>query len=894
MVLIGPEAMTTRRAGGLMLSRCLGIPFLALNAGAQLPFGRFDFGAPICDPRPVSSADKVWSVGIEPGTIYGQGETSYTFSRNGAETWSGTLPIYLREAVVTSEGTLAGWGWTGDPTNHFGGALHVVIVAHDGRVLLDEVTPRRIALPTCMEDSGIDPNVFVVLGMHPIEERDQLIVRFSDGEAKRSGEEWRRYRLSSGQPIDRFRPCVRMENGKPIRSSLVQRIVPSTPLVLSQWSRLGNGDGNWGFRWILCDTEANAVWDLDLPTDISDIGENGYETYSEVVKAPNGGILDLGERTFEIRLCAESRRARFEVVRASDGSWDVREIERNALAATAPPADASSQLETEAPKSILPLGLIDLTADDPPRSEAHHVCDFDIDDQSRFVFSRRVGSKSDFDIVRLRSNGTSFDVRRLPAREVQGHWTGDARWIQGDELIAIWNFHPYGHKLCLFSLADGSLRELPESVGYSFHQIERKSDGGFVVLGDDGLMSFDAQCRLLWRRTKSEQLCGGEHFAQDARGRIVVQDFNYSDGSAIQHISCEGRIGAYENLLEAPDDMFAGIRADPRGAWWMTCVAGWVRVDAVGRCAAPLVVHKPDGRPLLPDTVRTLADGSAWASCDGSLFHLTPELEVDRVLGDTTDDLALREVAIVHVDEQGTIHAVSEMTANIFVLDDHGKRLRTIRADPVDFPNGINTADAHLVVNDDGSLIVDNPSGHVRYDAEGKQLGPRSKTPSSVLLRQAGTGRNWSTSNGVSLIDGSGKVVRRVEKSLDGTWLLARGVAATASDGSMATFVAHGDRSRDGSALAVFGREGELKYVLPTGNGQANEIAWNGRHAAFIDEGKLCLLDPATGSRKTIRIATNGFEPSGYSQIFLVREGHEVWLFDGRSRIYRYAVPSFD
>jgi hypothetical protein len=249
----------------------------------------------------------------------------------------------------------------------------------------------------------------------------------------------------------------------------------------------------------------------------------------------------------------------------------------------------------------------------------------------------------------------------------------------------------------------------------------------------------------------------------------------------------------------------------------------------------------------------------------------------------------------VRVDGHGTIHAVSGRTGDVFVLDDKGKRLRTLRADPSDFPDGLRAYRAHVDVHEDGALIVgDEDGGSVAYDAEGKRSGARSKAVQPSLLRQAGTGRTWNTSKGVALIDANGSVVRRVEKSPDGAWLIAWGDGATALDGSFAVFVRDAGHSQGDSALATFGRDGELKHVWPLGFSGAPELAWDGKLAAYIVDGKLCLVDAATGAKKALTIATDGFEPSAYSPLFLVREGREVWLFDGRSKIHRYAVPRFD
>lgn len=82
-------------------------------------------------------------------------------------------------------------------------------------------------------------------------------------------------------------------------------------------------------------------------------------------------------------------------------------------------------------------------------------------------------------------------------------------------------------------------------------------------------------------------------------------------------------------------------------------------------------------------------------------------------------------------------------------------------------------------------------------------------------------------------------------------------------------------------------------HVSPLGSGCVAKLSWDGNRAAHVADGKLCLFDAATGAQKTLTIATDAFEPSEYSSIFLVRDGREVWLFDGRSKIHRYAVPRF-
>jgi hypothetical protein len=849
----------------------------------------------ICDARTDSSADGAWSLRIEPERIDGQGVTRYRLTHSGSDAWSASHPVFLDQAFVSATGTVVGYGWTSTTKQSPGGEYHVLILAADGTVLRDEVSPSLVRMRS--NDPAPDKTgaIVAITGLLVIEERDLVLVRCRDDGPK--GEEWRRFRISTGEALDRIRPRTQIPKADDFRSVMASQVVPGTPLILTQWWDFLPGT-HWGFRYVLCDADANVMWQLELPRDLSDYAGDSHDMMDEIQAAPMAGILSLADGRFELQMCAESRRVTFEVARAGDKSWTVREVERKELVSKPAPTRETALPTPSAEKAppVEPLGVIDLTADDPPRSEARYVQGFSFDDHGRIVLVRRVRPTDEFDLVRMNADGTEAVVRRLEKRTTtQEWWSGRACWTHDDKVIAVWSRGSHFYGLAEVSLVDAGVRDLPISFEYNEPRLERTPSGGFVALGGGALQAFERDGKPLWKRTAKNGLCGGREFTTDPDGRITILDDPPRGGPAFQHIRADGEVGAYESLTEAPRGLCDEFCVNLAGGWVLWTRTGLVLVDETLVCRKPVPVLDRASRPLYVSSVRTAPDGSTWVSSRGSLFRFGPKLELDRTLGDAADDDALRTASAVHVDSGGKIHALAELTAAVFVLDDAGHRKRFFRPLDEDFQNGVDPYDVRLDIRGDGSVSVGSAvAGYVDFDADGKRVGRRANTSKDILIEQAGTGLSWKVADDVCLVNSDGEVVHRADKRSDGAWLMSSGDGAVADDGTLATYIRVGARSNPGMAIATFDRKGDLAHTCLIDSDEAGMLAWDGRRAAYLTTGKLHFVDVATGAQKVMEIAPGGFPARDTCRLFFVHEGREVWVFDRYTRIYRYATPRFD
>lgn len=866
---------------------------LALIVGSPLGGAQLLARDPIvCEARTEMSSDGAWSLRIEPDAIDGQGGTRYRLMHGAQESWAAALPVFLSEVVVTKSGTVFGLGLVDSTPENRSGEWHVLAIASDGRVLRDELTPRTVGISSCIPSTEEIVGVMALKSLLPIEERDQCFVTFVDGAGERLGEEWRRYRLSTGEALDRIRPRARLANSERARWLVAAEAVAGVPLVLAQWFARNQGK-TWGFVYALYDADANVVWQLDLLEDLSGMGDASDDTLTRVMKAPSGCLHALSDSHFEIEMCVEARSARYHVTRIENGPWIVREVEKPALA-----SEPIVTVEAPAPRHVEPIGMIELTADDPPRSAVHNMFDFAIDGQGRIVFERYSEERDEFELVRVNSTGDLVGSCPLKRSEESSEHTlaiNEVCCTRGDSVLVEWDQYSPAAAIREVSLVDGSSRDLGIKTR-GIYQIELKPDGGFVVSDHEALMSFDRAGKLLWRRTEADKLCGGRDFAIDRDGNIALCDARESDTPAFQFISSDGKVGRYTQLVDVPEGLRSGPWMDPQGAWLMDSRAGLVRVDASGRCGKPIAVHGPDGRPLDRDRVRIAPDKTIWFSSDGSLYHLNAEFVVDRVLGDATDSVALRSAVNVQLGPDGRIYALKRMSGEVFVLDQAGKRTNVIRPEPKDFSNGLvwsfYSAGPWMRVDDDGSLTIGNEErGLVDFDRDGKRLGHRAWEDPSRNFKQAGTERRWRISNSVALVGSDGVVVRETSKNLDGKWLLPCAGGVPAADGSVALFIGGAPHKEQDLLLATFSRDGALERVIPVGDGFEGSLAWDGKKAAFLSDNGLHVVDVATGEHRQVAISPGGPKRHGYGTVLQTHGGRELWVFDGSSRVYRYGAP---
>jgi len=172
---------------------------------------------------------------------------------------------------------------------------------------------------------------------------------------------------------------------------------------------------------------------------------------------------------------------------------------------------------------------------------------------------------------------------------------------------------------------------------------------------------------------------------------------------------------------------------------------------------------------------------------------------------------------------------------------------------------------------------------------------------SQAWLSQAGTTNRWLLGyRRAYLVDANANILRRLERTADGQWLETPGPASAAPDGSIAIVSgAKGDPMNGTSKVlvSIFSADGNPAATWPapddisTFNGS---IAFDGERLAFLlgkhEKPSGILLTDKQGHP----LVKSAYQSGDYiASVFFVqgREGSELWVFDGKSKVDRFAVP---
>jgi hypothetical protein len=249
----------------------------------------------------------------------------------------------------------------------------------------------------------------------------------------------------------------------------------------------------------------------------------------------------------------------------------------------------------------------------------------------------------------------------------------------------------------------------------------------------------------------------------------------------------------------------------------------------------------------------------------------------------------------VTVDAGGRIYAASQRTGAVHVFGPDGGRLRVCVPDKDDVPEGLSLP--QLTVSDAGDIYLglDGPGGAPRYlhfSAEGKRVGVETLGLDSIRegwYCQPGTDRRWVLGyEEVFLVDGGGEVLRTLSRRPDGRWLEMFEGAAVAPDGSLAVLSSGGEGP---SAVSLYGPRGEpvRTFALPPAAGRPIlALAYDGRRVVVPGEKEIFLFD-ASGEALG-RFAPPPDDGASWTP-FLAKEGRELLLFNGRTTLYRFAMP---
>lgn len=931
---------------------CLLFLLLASAEAANAQIGRT---AAKLDPKFYSSPSGTFRLHVDPSTMYGQGEGDHRLLKGEQELWAKKLPFTLWDAAVTDDGTVAGYAYSlGYENTSRGrgrdetGRLHLVILAPDGGLRMNEVLPRRgsFSCTSTVERS--------VTGIIVDPDNDRFIVRCSEGGWSSRGEAWRVFRLSTGRITDEFQFDHPRKSEREHWSFLSVRPVAGTPLILvnweyNKWDDSGNDIQATGGAFNLIDASAKPVWELDRPGDYPDYYEYTKRLDEKKDRAEierlrmlehhirqHGAVLRTDQpRRFDLWFVREQQRVTFEVEKGGAEGWRVREIARAPHDAAVANDEASpDKLESLALKH---LGTVELMLRTAERPEIRDIEYFDIDDRGRIGFLRaeEAGEAPTFVLV----DGDGGILHKVSLRAAFGEnfnlpksvWLSGERWLI---LAQTWTKRADGEdgesltRAWWLDLSNEKLTPIEPFTGQGARRVCSTRDGGFVVTIDPPLgsnqpevvVAFDREGKERWRALPAPQegaLIATSGVTATTDGRFVVErgygrslTFLDARGAFIKQVNCEQLLGSESSDADS-------VSADANGGLIIVTRYASKRVYRLrgdGGVASSFVVKHPDGRLVdlvgFPDQigVRVTKDGVLWA-CDGhTLLRLNPEGVVERVLGESPDSAELRRVAGVFIDQSGNTYVSEERNGVTHVFDPRGEPVRVLRPNPDDFAG---SAGGSIQVAADGSVFVDG----LKFAPTGERVGFR-KLPGerdepwfySWVHYHPGSPRYWVieglSAAKLNLVGPDDQVVRTIERRPDGGWLDHISAAAVGPDGSLAVVAGPiglpVNWNRPEISISIYSATGEPRQCIKPPNLGENglffeRLAFNGRYVLSgpwdYDQPRYVLLDTAAAPPKWYDLGPL----APYRDVwhcFFVKGGKELWMFAENARkIERFALP---
>jgi hypothetical protein len=312
----------------------------------------FGFGVspPVLDPKTYVSPSGRYTLLVDPTEMHGRGRASYRLSRDGREVWSGEKPFSLWYAAVNDEGVAGGYAYSeGLQGSRTLGDFHVVILAEDGSIRLDQVTKReRSAFP----DEAPNPvGQDIVMDDH----NDRLLIRVGDPDVNLNIVSWWVYRISTGERRATFRPCALRAC---TRTEV--KLVAKTPLMLLNWSGYDMGHLDVPLsQFALIDLDGRSVWTLRA------------EKGGEIAACPRAGHFAVIDRS-------ANQKIEFSTRRDVQGQYVITEIHRE----PAPPRFAAAPPIAIPDRPLRYVGRRELADGEFPAGiEKSRDLDFDIDRQ---------------------------------------------------------------------------------------------------------------------------------------------------------------------------------------------------------------------------------------------------------------------------------------------------------------------------------------------------------------------------------------------------------------------------------------------------------------------------------------------------------------------------------
>lgn len=855
-------------------------------------------GPSLFHPYSRTSPDGTWSVLVDPTQRYGDGPADYVVKHADAVVWSGRRSWTLRDAAIDDAGRVAGYGYSEqEPPATLPGALHAVLLAADGSIVLDERHERARS----REMHGT-PWPFG-LGVHVQPELERFVFWVACTTGERGSDAWWAFSACDGSEVFR----------KPVATSSIERAGPwtsravrGTPLTCvrqREWTARGER-----IRCILLDSAMAPVWRSEVLD-----GAGSEERVRDAAERAFGVDPEVGH--FSIVLAGEGATVRFVVERAGEG-WSAREIGRTPWSPPEPrrtlPAFADLPTTELVSRGVVPL-------EGPPRESpaVRDVRAFDVSEAGvlRFVRTEQDGG---YALVRVDVEGKLLSEKRVElagsAAELEPRFwpLAAGAWLVTQS--------PFGtgarSSAWRVDESTGVARRLETFDAPAVDAVAAFAGGGFVVLAtestehtrSDCLIGFDSAGIRLWRLDPERDsvapasLFSASDVAITSDGRVAVIDtireilqyFSATDGRHIESIDLAA-------AWERKPNYVADIAADVEGGVLVHDFGGdapLVRVHRDGTLRAGWMPRGVDGKdqPALARNARVAPDGRVWSADAQRIVRLGEDGTVDLVAGVRPDDRVLAEPSGGIVDVHGRAVVADAATGVIHVHDSAGRRLFTCAADSSE----VKRVDAFVglcATRDGGIAVQGSRRSHVRrFGPGGEPLAPLRVPGSTYSLAASPAGDELYAA---TLGDGFARVATEARPELafdrapDRSWLRWTGVPTVGRDGTVAITGSAGLDAAGHALLLYAGGDPGAVRVVPLPEGAPIQSTSLGRGWAVVWRftNEALLVELAGERRVRIRMTGSGKDDAGWQFGFDPETG-ELLALDVRGRaLHRFALP---